>query len=299
MKKIDIHMHCFERHPIVYRGTGEGIMIPEEVYALYDEMGVEKGIVLPMVSPECALSVQGNEEAEAISRASGGRLLWFCNIDPRNVDNRADADLSYLIRQYKERGALGIGELTATLPFDEPRMENLFYHAQKENMPVLFHIAPAQDGCYGIYDEIGLPRLEKILAKYPDLMLIGHSQAFWAEISTDVTEKNRWGYPEGPVTPGRVVELMHKYPNLYGDLSAVSGFNAVRRDEEFGLAFLEEFQDRLFFGTDICIPSQRIGLSDWLDQKHEEGRLSEAAYQKICRKNVERLIIGCEDNSKQ
>ena len=69
-----------------------------------------------------------------------------------------------------------------------------------------------------------------MLAKYPNLTVIGHSQPFWSEISADVTEKNRNSYPKGKVIPGRTVELFRKYPNLYGDLSpsAGSGFNGFQ-----------------------------------------------------------------------
>ena len=33
------------------------------------------------------------------------------------------------------------------------------------------------------------------------------------------------------------MELLRKYPNLYGDLSAGSGYNAITRDPAFGDAF--------------------------------------------------------------
>lgn len=291
MKKIDIHMHCFKHRALPHTGTDNTFMTPEEVIALYDEMEVEQGILLPVVSPDCSNSVQGNEEVEEISRNSGGRLLWFCNVDPRNYSNSPDSDLSLIIGAYKKRGALGVGELVSNLPFDDPMMENLFFHCQKQQMPLLFHVAPERYGYYGIYDEIGLPRLEKALVKFPELMFIGHSQPFWAEISSDVTRENRNTYPLGKVTPGRVVELLRKYPNLYCDLSANSGFNAMKRDEEFGCGFLEEFQDRLFFGTDICTAAQRIGLSAWLDEKCAEGKISQEAYFKISRGNAEQLLL--------
>ena len=291
MKKIDIHMHCFRHRALPHTGADNTFMIPEEVIALYDEMDVEQGILLPVVSPDCSNSVQGNEEVEEICQNSGGRLLWFCNVDPRNYSNSPDSDLSLIIGAYKARGALGVGEIVSNLPFDDPMMENLFFHCQKQKMPVLFHVAPKRVGFYGIYDEIGLYRLEKELEKFPELMFIGHSQPFWAEISSDVTEESRNTYPPGKVKPGRVVELLKKYPNLYCDLSANSGYNAIKRDEEFGCSFLEEFQDRLFFGTDICTAAQRIGLSQWLDDKCAEGKISQAAYEKISRGNAERLLL--------
>lgn len=70
------------------------------------------------------------------------------------------------------------------------------------------------------------------------------------------------GYPGGPVIPGRrVVELMRRYPNLLGDLSAGSGLNALRRDREFGISFLNEFQDKLYFGHDFCRMSNTEGMT--------------------------------------
>ncbi|MGJ5627575.1 amidohydrolase, partial [Mediterraneibacter gnavus] len=107
---------------------------------------------------------------------------------------------------------------------------------------------------YGIVDEPGLPMLEEALEKYPGLKFIGHSQPFWHEISQDAKPdlKSRMEWGRGPVREGgRLVCLMRNYKNLYADLSANSGGCAIMRDEKFGLQFLEEFQDRLMFGTPI------------------------------------------------
>ncbi|MCH5373362.1 MAG: amidohydrolase, partial [Planctomycetes bacterium] len=52
--------------------------------------------------------------------------------------------------------------------------------------------------------------------------------------------------------------LMEKYPNIYGDMSAGSGNNAIARDAEFGREFLIRRQDRLMFGTDYLQPGQPV-----------------------------------------
>ena len=75
-----------------------------------------------------------------------------------------------------------------------------------------------------------------------------------------------------------------------GDLSAGSGANAVMRDPAFGYKFLEEFQDKLFFGTDYCCRGQRFILSEFLDEGVETGRISQKAYNKICRENLLALV---------
>jgi len=161
-------------------------------------------------------------------------------------------------------------------------------------MPVTFHIGNKGHD-YGVVDEPGMPRLEKVLGMFPRLRFLGHSQKFWAEISGDCTADIRNGYPKGKVVPGgRVVELMRKYPNLNCDLSAGSGFNAISRDPDFGYAFLEEFQDRIFYGTDICDPrnitNPMLKLSAFLDEAVDTGRISEAAYLKISRGNALALL---------
>ena len=58
-------------------------------------------------------------------------------------------------------------------------------------------------------------------------------------------------YPLGPVTPGGLTDrLLTDYPNMFGDLSAGSGLNALNRDEEFTRGFLERHQDKLLYGSD-------------------------------------------------
>ena len=161
-------------------------------------------------------------------------------------------------------------------------------------MPVTIHIAPAnaQYGFYGIKDDLGLPRLEKMLKKYPKLKIFGHSQLFWAEISADVTEENRTGYPTGKVTEGRLAQLLREYPNLYCDVSAHSGMNALKRDPEYAARFIEEFSDRLMFGIDLCasINTHHLEYNAFLDRMCEEHYISEENYYKFVRGNAERLL---------
>jgi predicted TIM-barrel fold metal-dependent hydrolase len=58
-------------------------------------------------------------------------------------------------------------------------------------------------------------------------------------------------YPKGPVTPGGLTDrYLVDYPNLFGDLSAGSGLNALTRDEEFTRGFLERHQSKLLYGSD-------------------------------------------------
>ena len=159
-------------------------------------------------------------------------------------------------------------------------------------MPILFHLAErVSNNIYGLADDLGLPRLEKMLIECPDTIFIGHAMAFWSEISGDNSEAIRNIYPKGPILPGgRLSTLLQQYPNLYGDLSAGSGFNAISRDPEFGFSFLERFQDQLLFGTDLCAIGQKTPIITYLKEAMEEGRLSLTAFKKISEENAKKIL---------
>jgi len=290
MKKIDIHVHTAAKKGINRSGTNSTFCSPEELLEKYEILGIETGVILPLINPECSAGSQSFEDIIEIVEKFPGRFTWFVNVDPRAIDNSPDADLSYLIQYYKKRGAKGVGEICANLAFDDPKVENLFSHCEKNNMPVTFHISPMLGRYYGLYDEPGLPRLEGALKKFPGVKFLGHSQPFWAEISADLKPEDRNTYPPGKVTPGRIVELMRNYPNLCGDLSAGSAYNALTRDPEFGYAFMEEFKNKLYFGTDICAPENDMKLSSWMNDALERGKISREAYEKIGRENAEVLL---------
>lgn len=288
---IDIHMHtrnipCFPR-----AWDGKTNATPAQVVRMYDSLDIERGVILPDVSPECSRGPQSIEEVLEICETYSPRFIPFTNVDPRWLTNSPDAPLDRILAFYREKGCRGVGESMANLPFDHPMTWNLFTCCEKAGLPLTFHIAPAIGGYYGIYDEPGLPLLEKSLEQFPDLVFLGHSQAFWAEIGPLENVDDRGGYPEGPVKQGgRVVELMRTYPNLHGDLSANSGFNAVSRDEVFGAEFMDEFRDRLYFGTDITTDGMEPPLGGYLLKLRNEKKISEEIFQKIAKQNAEKLL---------
>lgn len=289
MKKIDVHIHTsmWEKAHIQ---PGIILASPEEIQESYRELDIEKGFLMPLISPEYRFCVQTNEEVEYLANKYPDTFYWFCNVDPRMGFNRADCDLSEMLMHYKNRGAIGVGEVTASLSVDDPLVENLFYHCAECDLPVTIHIGHRKYDCYGILDDLHLPKLEKMLKKYPKLKILGHSACFWSEIDEGVTNETRCGYPKGKVKEGAVSRLLRECPNLYCDLSAGSGFNAISRDEDFGYGFIEEFSDRLMYGTDICQPHQKTYLAAWLDSSHEKGCISDENYYKICRGNAIRIF---------
>ena len=58
-------------------------------------------------------------------------------------------------------------------------------------------------------------------------------------------------YPKGPVTRGGLTDrYLSDYPNMFGDMSAGSGLNALTRDEDFARDFIARHQDKLIYGSD-------------------------------------------------
>lgn len=289
---IDIHVHAIQEETMPRPDNGsQPISTPEVLIRRYDELGIEKGVILPIATPDSTYIIQSNEEVLRMAANHPGRFIPFCNLDPRCCMNDWQAPLEKLLMYYRDKGCKGVGEITANLPVLDPRVQNLFRAAEKAGLPVTFHLAPYQGCIYGLVDDPGLPQLEESLRRYPNLKFFGHSQAFWAEMGKDPSIQDRLGYPKGEITQeGRVPQLMRKYGNLYGDLSAGSGFNALSRDRKYAVQFLNEFADRLFFGTDICAPETPAWLVDFLLDLRKTGEISETVFQKVAGKNAIRIL---------
>ena len=295
IKRIDIHAHVTPYKHLLYpHATGYPMLDDEDLIKFYDEVNVEYGVLLPLLSPEYHYYQCTNQEMKLMADKHPDRFLWFCNIDPRMSGNSPDVNFSDMLNFYKALGAKGVGELTANMPIDDPLMDNLFYHCAECDMPVTIHIAPmcSQYGFYGIKDDLGLPRLEKMLKKYPKLKIFGHSQLFWSELSSDVDETTRLAYPKGKVKEGRIAQLLRECPNLYCDVSAGSGLNALSRDPEYAAGFIEEFSDRLMFGIDICATynTHMYDYDEFLNKFRADKMISEENYYKFVRGNAERLL---------
>jgi len=287
---IDIHGHVL-LDPAVLRGGQPTMCHPEQLLARHDAVGIERGVLLPLIHVECNWATQSNEEVLAIAAAHPGRFIPFCNLDPRMMTNSADAPLGDLLRHYRDRGCRGVGEICANLPFSDALVQNLFWQVQEVGLPLTFHVAHRLGSVYGLYDEPGLPQFEACLQAYPKLRFLAHSQSFWAEMAPLQNPYDRAGYPSYPIAEeGVVPRLFRRYPNLYGDLSAGSGHNALARDLDYAVRFLDEFQDRLLFGTDICAPSTPTPLVDLLLKLRAEGRITEAVFQKVARENAVKLL---------
>lgn len=283
---IDIHTH------ILTVWGGEEAFTEEKLIKRMDELKIDRFVILPLgASPETPYFYFGTEDVLEVYHRHPDRVIPFCSLDPRQGYNSPKTDFSWILNKYKEEGCKGLGELTANLYFDDPLCLNLYNHCGKVGFPIIFHLYDRFGGSYGLVDDIRLPRLEKALQECPETIFIGHATAFWSEIDGDVKEETRGGYPAGKIEKeGRLQELFRKYPNLYGDLSAGSGFNAITRDLDYGYRFLEEFQDKLLFGTDLCHVVQEVPIVDYFRNGLKEGKISKATYDKITEENARKTL---------
>ncbi len=290
---IDVHAHVLAFPKIKLRGSTT-LMSAEDQIALMNAKGVDKAVILPINNPETPAEHQSLGEVLYICEKYPGRFIPFCNVDPR-LPRRPDLikvdDFTFLLEQCREYGCKGLGEVTARLYWDDPSVLSLLAACEQVGFPVTFHTITAEVNSYGLIDEIGLPRLEKVLAKFPGLKMFGHSQAFWSEISGEVTPAEKNGYPATPVKPkGRLKDLMRRYPGLYGDLSACSGLNALKRDPEHAYEFIDEFQDRLMLGLDYCSVRNDMQHIEWFKAARDAGRISPEVYEKIMWQNINKAI---------
>lgn len=171
--------------------------------------------------------------------------------DPRRPD--AIDRLAFAISLY---GVRVYGELKLRMMYDNPDALRVYRFCAQKSLPVFVHIDyefdtgakyPRPSWWYGG----GIEALERALQACPETIFIGHGPGFWAHISGD-NKHDKEPYPKGNVVDGgKLVEMLRTYPNLYCDLSAGSGHNALDRDREFAKKFLVEFQDRLLFGRDF------------------------------------------------
>lgn len=251
---IDVHTHLGRTW------NGDPPLTADGLLRWMDEHRVARAVVLPLVSPESSSYLNLTEQALAAAKAHPDRLIPFCCVDPRTSYGGGRAGLRGMLREYVDQGARGFGEHKAGLPIDHVKMMALCEVCDDLGLPVLFH----SDNLRGT-DAPGLPGLERVLKAFPKVPFIGHGPGFWASISGDAPAEALGGYPKGKVHPGGALDrLFEACPNLWGDLSAGSGANALERDRAFGREFLIRRSNRLLFGTDYLKPGLPIPQFDLL-----------------------------------
>lgn len=245
---IDIHQH------LGYSGrTDEALLAHQRTMGATTTVLLPAGRSLNTASTHAGaangLQAQalGNEACRRFARAHRKEYRFGAN----EVPDAAGATKE--IEKYLKLGGVIIAEQKFGVECDSPEMQNIFALAAEHRVPVLMHWQ------YKMYN-YGFDRFYKILEKHPRVTFLGHAQTWWANVDKGYRDDEKNLYPKGPVTPGGLTDrYLGDYPNMFGDLSAGSGQNALTRDEGFARDFLTRHQDKLIFGSDC---SDSIGSGE-------------------------------------
>jgi predicted TIM-barrel fold metal-dependent hydrolase len=270
---IDIHQHV------------NYVDRPDDVLLLHQRaMGITKTILLPAGRPVTTASTHGgvsnglqakcfgNEACYQVANRYPKQYLFAANEVP-DIEGATQE-----IEKYLKLGAVAIAEQKFGVECDSPEMRRLYELAQAYDVPILMHW---QVGMYNY----GFDRFYRMLEQYPRVRFIGHAQTWWANVDKNYSDDPKNLYPKGKVTPGgRTERYLSNYPNMFGDLSAGSGLNALTRDEEFGHEFIERHQNKLIYGSDC---NDHVGTGPEC-----QGSQTIAAVRRLASsKNVERKLL--------
>lgn len=209
--------------------------------------GVTHAILLTAVSDQERAKEEMEKRAKHFARSVTG--------DP------AQPDAARVFQEALRNGAVSIGELKFHLALDSPEMRRVYDIAAEMQAPVMIHIQNFPHFPGELPYNTGYPQFDKILRAYPKTNFIGHADLFWAHISADVPTDR--GYPSGPIKPGGLTDRwLSDFPNLYADMSANSGNNALSRDPDFSREFIARHKSKLIFGSDCsCSDGKGAGVS--------------------------------------
>jgi predicted TIM-barrel fold metal-dependent hydrolase len=269
---VDIHQH------LSYSGR------PDRAFLAHQRtLGVAKTILLPAgrsvrstatldgVANGLQVSALGNEACSRFSRSHSSGFAFGANEVP-DVDGATRE-----IERYLRRGAVLIGEQKFGVECDSLHMQEIYRLAEAHGVPVLMHFQ------FNRYN-LGFERFHRMLEKFPKVVFIGHAQTWWANIDGNHRDQSVL-YPKGPVAAGGLTDrYLADYGNLYADLSAGSGLNALTRDTSFAQQFVIRHQDRLLFGTD-CSDHEGAGA------KCQGAQTLAAIRRLVASREVERKLL--------
>jgi len=240
---IDIHQHTN------YSGRSNADLVAHQ-----RKMGISKTVLLPAGSKYgLAVGAGGNDTVVELARQYPKEFVFFANELPDLPQTQA------VLEKYLQMGAIGIGEQKFPVEADSRHIDLVAEIAHYFDVPVLLHFE------YGTYN-LDFERFHKVLERFPQVKFIGHAQTWWGNIDKKLDPKVL--YPKTAVTPGGLTDRwLSDYPNMYADMSAGSGLNALLRDEDHARGFLKRQQNKLLYGSDCsdrdgqgekCSGSQQI-----------------------------------------
>ena len=232
---IDIHQH-----------TNYASRREDELIQHQRELGISRTVLLPAGSKYgLAAECGGNDTVLALARRLPQEYVFFVNELPDIPEAKI------VLEKYLKLGAIGIGEQKFPVQADSKPIDLIADIARHYNVPVLLHFQ------FQTYN-LGYENFHKVLQRHSKVNFIGHAQTFWGNIDQNLNQADL--YPKTKVTPGGMTDRwLSDYPNLFADMSAGSGLNALLRDEDHAREFLNRHQDKLMYGSDC--DDRKMGTS--------------------------------------
>jgi predicted TIM-barrel fold metal-dependent hydrolase len=220
---------------------------PDSCYTHMQGCGVTHAVLLTRFPDE--------DKAKGEVQKRPGCFVRSVSLDP------AQADAAATMKKAIQDGAVSVGELKYHLALDSPEMRRIYDVCAEMHVPVMMHIQNFPHFAGELPYNTGYPEFDKVLRAHPKTNFIGHGDLFWANISANVPTDR--GYPSGPIQSGGLTDKwLSDYPNLYADMSANSGNNALSRDPDFARAFVIRHRTKLIFGSDCsCADGKGSGIS--------------------------------------
>jgi len=276
---VDFHTHVGGVKSYHIKLKGLIFVTEKDLLSYMADFNIWRAVVLPAAGFDVELGEYINP-SDAVLRIHRfhPELIPFCCVNP------LEPRKSSVIEECVYKGTKGYGEHKVKLPIDHPSSQEIYEICGKLKIPILVHV---DDSHNYMFEE----KFEDMVYKYNRTVFIMHGPGWWRHISA---EPSKEAYPTGPVKPGGLVDkILSEFENVYADISATSGFNALQRDKNHAREFLEKYRSKVVFGTDFpCIDP--YGGQFGPDELHlnllKSLGLSDKTFEAITFKNAERLL---------
>lgn len=186
---------------------------------------------------------ENNAQVLTIQGFHPGRFSAFCTINPR------DPDKLRKLEGYLRAGAKGLKLYSGhshfyDLSLTDPEMDPVYAYVEQHQIPVLFHVNLGK-----FFGEF-----ETIMARHPRLrVILPHLGLSSIKIE-------------------RIASVLDRNPTVSTDFSLgydpylIAGLKRISRNPEKYRQFIQRYQDRVLFGTDIVVTNHPRKTTEWLTE---------------------------------
>lgn len=222
----------------------EHIQSVQEIPRFFEVMegiGVQRTVVLGSPHATFVYGADGfydedknNQQILEMARDYPSQIIAFPTInvkDPQKLERLKD----YLTQGGKGLKLYSGNTVFYNQPLDDSSMIPIYEFCQANRVPILFHV---NAGRY-------LKEFENVLKRFPKMKVIC---PHFCLSSIDLQ---------------RLEHLLDTYPQLYTDISfgyithLIAGLERISKNPEKYRAFMQKYQDRIFFGTDLVVTEDK------------------------------------------